>query len=1180
MDGEMEPGPAQSRPRLSVVIPVYNVEDFLDECLRSVLTQGLTDIEVVLVDDGSTDASAAIAQRWAATDSRFLIFRQDNHGLGHARNTGVTHARGHYLCFLDSDDVVPRGAYEKMLRTLEETGSDFVTGNVHRFNSRRVWQAPIVREVCTETRLRTHVARDSELLRDHLAVNKMFRRDFWDSAGLAFPVNLLYEDVATLVRAHMLADAVDVLEDVVMLWRVREAGSASITDSKWSDPTQIRDRVHAVRLNQEFLAQHSEDLKRAYEAVALDRDIRYFLDLFADVDAGYRAETVRVVSAFLQNVSAQSLQQVRAINRIKYHLLAQGHLDALAEFIRTVRYDGPHDIPRVMDRGRVLLVPELESPSSPIPVEVRDVTAELQLRTRCTDIRILDGCIEIDGWAYIDGLPLESQDTGEIRLWLSSDENSIPLRVSRRLVPDATRKARQKRNSYHGSGFTASLPVRKLRRWKGWRRTWRTRGSWAIHVSVKVGDVRVSGLLKQPEYGRPQRPWYAPLDDDHALRISWARGLTMRVKLSRPRLDRADYKDGSLRLLFDTGGAVKESSAIVITDPKTAREHRFPVIASDERSQGIAVVPSPPEPPPGSSNRHQDDIESLLSAVDNRNENHEVLFRRSDRQKAVSVIADSRSHINLEGRPDYGWNITPDKHGILRMSEDASSPTVVEARWGRGARLDLRIHYPGDAQAAAFRAVGRTEDWSLPIVQDGSSYELRAPLSEMPMFHEHLPLRSGGWTLALRVGDRDHPIKVGHNLRSQLPMKTVHNGRQYELIDRHEYDCYVRIGSELTDEELGVFRQHKLRTVTYPSLKGPVSDVVLYEAYFGKQFSDSPRAIFEELVSRGAPYTHAVVVRDQQVTVPAPARRVALWSQEYYEMLARARYVVSNTHLPRWFERAPSQTILQTWHGIGTKKVGLDIDNIRFANRTYHEQVKREAPNWDYLISPNRFASPILRRAFDYSGPLLETGAPRNDIFYSPEVSALRAVIRSRIGIDEGRRVVLYAPTWRDNQYASGYYRLKLGLDLAEVARKLGEEHVVLFRKHSNVVDKLPANVQSAGVVDVSDYPDVQHLLLIADVLVTDYSTLMFDFANTRRPMLFYTYDLENYRDHLRGFYLDFEAEVPGPLIRDEATLIESLIDAESVRAGYEDRYRRFLDRFCPWDDGNAASRVVDVVFS
>jgi CDP-glycerol glycerophosphotransferase len=175
--------------------------------------------------------------------------------------------------------------------------------------------------------------------------------------------------------------------------------------------------------------------------------------------------------------------------------------------------------------------------------------------------------------------------------------------------------------------------------------------------------------------------------------------------------------------------------------------------------------------------------------------------------------------------------------------------------------------------------------------------------------------------------------------------------------------------------------------------------------------------------------------------------------------------------------------------------------------------------------------------------------------------------------------VVLYAPTYRDHVIdRRGRYRLDLHLDLERLRAAVGPDTVILFRKHHYVTDAVPTG--SDGFVrDVSSYPDGTELLLAADVLVTDYSSLMFDFANTGRPMLFFTYDLDSYQDEIRGFYLDYVDTVPGPLLRTTDEVADALRDIDGTTAAYRDRYREFASRFCSLDDGQAAARVVDRVF-
>src|SRR3954468_14883497 len=217
--------------RVSVVVPVYNVEDYLDECLDSIAQQTFGDLDVVLVDDGSTDRSSQIAAARAEQDHRFRLVRQPNGGLGSARNTGAHHAEGEMMMFVDSDDVLPPDAIEHLCRALDETGSDFATGYVWRIRSSGLdpskWLAPVF----AETRLRTHVTKFRPLVADRVAWNKLWRRSFWDRHCFSFPKGL-YEDTPVTIPAHFLAESVDVVSAPVYYWRARTGSDRSITQRR------------------------------------------------------------------------------------------------------------------------------------------------------------------------------------------------------------------------------------------------------------------------------------------------------------------------------------------------------------------------------------------------------------------------------------------------------------------------------------------------------------------------------------------------------------------------------------------------------------------------------------------------------------------------------------------------------------------------------------------------------------------------------------------------------------------------------------------------------------------------------------------------------------------------------------------------------------------------------------
>ena len=326
---EHDPG----MPRLSVVVPIYEVERYLPDCLDSLAGSGVDDFEAILVDDGSTDGSAAIAERDAERDARFRLVHQANGGLGHARNTGVEHARGEFLAFLDSDDVLPAGAYARLLATLERTGSDFAAGNVHRFDSRRIWPAAFLSRAFLVSRRRTHACRFRWLLSDRMAQNKLWRRSFWQANALRFPEGVLHEDIPVVVRAHVLARSVDVVKAPVYLYREREDGALSITQRR-AELRALRDRMAAVEEVSAFLAGRSARIRRWYHESVVEDDLRYHIDVLDKADDEYRELFLERANAFLDRCEPGVEDRLPAIQRLKWQLVRRRLMPELLEVVR------------------------------------------------------------------------------------------------------------------------------------------------------------------------------------------------------------------------------------------------------------------------------------------------------------------------------------------------------------------------------------------------------------------------------------------------------------------------------------------------------------------------------------------------------------------------------------------------------------------------------------------------------------------------------------------------------------------------------------------------------------------------------------------------------------------------------------------------------------------------------
>ncbi|MGZ2225018.1 CDP-glycerol glycerophosphotransferase family protein [Glutamicibacter nicotianae] len=358
-------------------------------------------------------------------------------------------------------------------------------------------------------------------------------------------------------------------------------------------------------------------------------------------------------------------------------------------------------------------------------------------------------------------------------------------------------------------------------------------------------------------------------------------------------------------------------------------------------------------------------------------------------------------------------------------------------------------------------------------------------------------------------------------------------------------------------------------------------NLIVFESGLGRQYADSPRYIYEELLRQGDVRRKVWVYSGTHRFTDPLTTTVKRLSPEYFWYLARAKFWVNNQNFPHYVRRRAKGVFLQTWHGTPLKQMARDIREVHGRDEGYLERVTTATAQWTHLISPSTYMSQIMRSAYAFSGEAVEVGYPRNDILKGGNVHDRESRVREELAIPQGAKTVLYAPTFRDDAASSGgKFRFELPLDLEEFDRRFGEGTILMLRMHvlvSNAVS-IPESLRHR-IIDVSAYPDIQELYLASDVLITDYSSVFFDYSLLRRPIIFYAYDLENYRDNLRGFYLDYESALPGPIVETEAELWNTLALA---LAGKElpgfDR-QEFIDKFAPHDDGLASRRVVERFF-
>lgn len=361
--------------------------------------------------------------------------------------------------------------------------------------------------------------------------------------------------------------------------------------------------------------------------------------------------------------------------------------------------------------------------------------------------------------------------------------------------------------------------------------------------------------------------------------------------------------------------------------------------------------------------------------------------------------------------------------------------------------------------------------------------------------------------------------------------------------------------------------------------------IVVFESNMGRNYTGNPRCIYEEMVKRGLDqkYRCYVMLENPATKVPGHAVKVKRNRFQYFYIMARAGVLVSDSRMPKFIVKRKGVTYIQTWHGTPLKKLALDMDDVSMAGETDIETYKynfaKNAATWDYLISQNGFSTKVFRQAFAFYKTMLEIGYPRNDILFHKNNETDILQLKKELGLPLDKKIILYAPTWRDDEfYGKGKYKFTSKLDFDLARKELGDEYVFIVKYHYLVQDHIDWSTYKGFIYNYDMTYDISLLYLVSDMMITDYSSVMFDYSLLRRPILFYTYDLEKYRNELRGFYFDLTKEAPGPIVETTRELLDEIKNYDEAK--YRDAYNAFHEKYNHADDGTASSQVVDLILS
>jgi CDP-glycerol glycerophosphotransferase len=1155
---------------LSIVVPCYQVEDFLDECLVSLRFQRYREIEIIVVDDGSPDQSGGIARRHARRDLRVRVVTRENGGLSAARNTGIQHARGEFLTFVDSDDVVSPEAYSSAIEALRESGSDFVVSCYDRLeNKKRVPAGIWIRAAHARRRLGVDLDTFPDAMVNAVAWSKTYRREFWDRAGLLFPEGKIYEDQPVSAAAFANARAFDVVPDISVSWRIRNDRS-SISQSAWSTRNLA---AHNESVAASFEALQDAGKDRAVQIRALQLisfNMPFFTRHLVKGGPEFWALLRESLLDLVKRVSREEfVHSVGAQDKVLVELIANDRRDAAVAYIENWGGEARRFPTRATPDGIKIELPLTEG----LPDDVEILSdGQLELVSRLMRASWDADELIVSGWSYIRNIDLDA-NPAELSLELVSADGAtrLPLQVERFDEPRLDLLGVHWHCNYRPGGWRArisadAIPAEVDQDWSfevtmtaaGVRRTSRIPDlSAAGSASVPQSHVAGGGLVRTVMRGTERQavvrvlraPAYADsttLGDDGIATVVFRAGSPGRVVVNhidsgRRELLSADPEptgvDGQWQVVLDLASLPTPAPTLAtqgaITRPLRIRVRQAdgewtPILAPPAGEVSPAVVDDPSSP------------------------------RRLTRSKGGSLEVLDRGPVAT----------------AYALSDDTLTVRM-------HARLDLAAYVP----------VLSSSDLDVPgtaLRDEDGGYTLTFPLVGSRWGHDDLTLPRNKYAVILRAREDDRledlPVTPSAALLDDLPAEESRQRFRslVEVMTLKSPVLTLNVQDPLADDVRGQRNQHRLWQAA--RVEEATQDSVFFRALYSEVANCNMLGVHHELGHRGTELTRYWSVRDHSVPVPEGGVALVEGTPAWHEALATSRYVMVNVHQPDWHRKPRGQVLIQTMHGYPYKVMGHEWWEKGGFPAGQINSFDRRARDWDYFVSPASYATPLLKAAFlDPAGAtpeILQIGYPRNDVLQSAEAPAIRDRVRKVLGIADGQQVVMYAPTFRDYMSADDMAAERIDFfDVDKAGREVGPGYTFLVRGHAFNARAGGRHEGGANVIDVTGHPDINELILASDCAVLDYSSLRFDYSLVDKPMIFLVPDLERY-DAVRGGVIPYAPTAPGPHVTTTQEVVSLVRDLDSLSrrtAGQRETFRR---EYADLDDGHASARLVDAVFA
>lgn len=1118
----------------------------------------------------------------AQEPKKFLVELSDDLGTLEVLGELLREVTTAYVVVAPEEGELVTSALNGLVAALDGTGFALASGNI-------LHTAPTGDKPAPE--LATSHASDGvadmrendELLTDLAPSNKVFRTDLLREAVALCIAHGIAEPEGATLAAGLTAGSVLITATPVI--KVPFPTESAAIRRHHASTDVLRSSLATVDAGERVIQALDDDsMLERWRAHALGTRLAVYYPLVPRVDSDFWTSLCGGVRRTAKGATESTFAQINLHVRILVHLIIEGRRPD-AEAVSYYRSDyGSGSRIDVRDGIARFAPGYLSQLTEDIPEELLACAPEeLTLLAGILDYRAAGGTtLEITGYAFIPGIDVsQGEHTTLIELRNLYSGEVVTVRTEQVDLPAIDRVRGDWELSYAGAGFTAMIDTADA---PGLADQTDQTPAWEVRVlRTSMGISRSAGFSWRDRSGAAGHLDLLPLTPEGwRLVPTFSTDEGLRLSLDRPRhVIREARLTG--RLLELAVHSPSDSLAMSISARCAASGQKANATLVDlDAESGIA--------------RYELKLPSVPTSAKVKGEWKWDLTART-RINGTTALAWAGTDAELESSVPQGRALTArlTGFGYLSLAERRWRMLITEVRVTEDGRY-LEIEGDSDHQVSqaphivlsnARRAIDAVKSELVLSSSDAPDrFFARFDLRDSQWGHEDLALEVGAYSVRyIPPGAslaKSHWLLTSRTLADELPLRLAGYKSAIELSRTEKNGALkVFVKPRLSEQEATKAGQRELQEKYFSGLGVDLAQVageraVLVECYGGRRATDTVLEVAQSVAHKYPDVPIYWGVADESVPVPAFARPVVIDSEEWYIRLSSSRLLVNNNNFPHYFRKRSGQYYLQTWHGTPLKRLVFDVDRANFS-LSYWALMSREATYWDLLVAQNPYAEEVLAKAFRYEGEVFADGYPRNDSLVASDAGVVRERTRSDLGIKDNQKVALYAPTWRDNAKSnSRQYAMVTYLEFEKIKAALGDDWVILLRGHHNVASG--RDTASLGVIDVTDYPQVNDLYLAADVLIGDYSSVMFDFNVQDKPSVFLTPDIDEYADSIRGFYFDFKNEAPGPLVGTTEEVIQVLRHIHIPNRKRDQQRRSFRERFAPLDDGRATDRLVQAL--